>query len=128
MNDASLFQPTMTEGDVLDFNTYQRRTESTAIYPDAGRGTTTALAYVALGLGEAGEVQGKVKKILRDDAGIVSEEKRAEIAAELGDLLWYVARAAVEIDYPLANIAEANLAKLFDRKNRNVLKGSGDHR
>jgi len=112
----------------MRFNDYQTAIHATAIYPEAGTGSAMALAYVGLGLGEAGEVQGKIKKILRDDAGFVSAEKREAIAAELGDLLWYVARTAEELQYPLENIAEANLAKLYDRKNRNVLQGSGDNR
>jgi NTP pyrophosphatase (non-canonical NTP hydrolase) len=112
----------------VGFNHYQNATDCTAIYPEAGTGSLNALTYATLGLGEAGEVQGKVKKILRDDGGAITPAKRQEIAAELGDLLWYVARVAAEIDYPLANIAEANLAKLWDRRNRNVLKGSGDTR
>ena len=111
-----------------DFDAYQEHTSNTAIYPDAGTGSIRALAYVGLGLGEAGEVQGKVKKILRDAAGIVTDEHREAIAAELGDVLWYVARMATEIKMPLGNIAQMNLDKLDDRKNRNVLKGSGDNR
>lgn|GEM_PF-98824 len=112
----------------MNFNAYQAATRSTAIYPEAGSGSPLALAYVGLGLGESGEVQGKIKKIIRDDYGVISKEKALAIAAEAGDLLWYVARLADELGIPLSNIAEGNLAKLYDRKNRNVLGGSGDER
>jgi NTP pyrophosphatase (non-canonical NTP hydrolase) len=110
------------------FNQYQEDIADTAIYPDHGMGSTAALAYVGLGLGEAGEVQGKIKKILRDDSGIITDEKREEISKELGDLLWYVARTAEELGYDLGKIAEGNVSKLNSRKLRGVLGGSGDNR
>lgn len=110
----------------MKLNDYQNDATTTAIYP--GKGTTTGLLYVALGLGEAGEVQGKVKKILRDDDGVLTREKGLAIAKELGDLLWYVANAAEELGYDLEHIAQMNLDKLFDRQERGTLQGSGDNR
>jgi NTP pyrophosphatase (non-canonical NTP hydrolase) len=112
----------------MKMNEYQDFTMATALYPGAGEGTVAAVAYCGLGLGEAGEVQGKIKKIIRDDNSEISDEKKEQIAAELGDVLWYVARLAAEIGYPLANIAEANIAKLLDRRARGVVTGSGDNR
>jgi NTP pyrophosphatase (non-canonical NTP hydrolase) len=112
----------------LSFTDYQLQTAETAIYPGAGTGNISALVYVALGLGESGEVQGKVKKILRDNAGVITDEARTEIAKELGDILWYVARAADEIGYSLEVVAQGNLDKLNSRKERGVLTGSGDNR
>lgn len=112
----------------LSFNDYQLQTRHTAIYPEAGTQSALALAYVGLGLGEAGEIQGKIKKILRDDEGIVSAEKQAAIGKELGDLLWYIARTSEEVGIQLGTIAQQNLDKLNDRKDRGVLQGSGDNR
>jgi NTP pyrophosphatase (non-canonical NTP hydrolase) len=110
----------------MDFNEYQQKALETAIYP--GKGTIMGLAYTSLGLGESGEVQGKVKKILRDNAGQASEQKKAEIAKELGDLLWYIAATAEELDWDLNEIAEDNIVKLRSRQERGVLGGSGDNR
>lgn len=112
----------------MDFNDYQAETHATAIYPMAGSGTITALAYVGLGLGEAGEIQGKIKKIMRDDNGVLTEAARIAIAKELGDLQWYVARCASEISIPLDTIAQMNLDKLSARKEKGTLQGSGDDR
>jgi NTP pyrophosphatase (non-canonical NTP hydrolase) len=106
---------------------FQTAALETAIYP--GRGEATGLAYAALGLtGEAGEVANKVKKILRDDSGALTDEKAEQIASELGDVLWYAAAVAEEIDYDLAEIAAGVVRKLRDRKERGVLTGSGDKR
>ena len=85
--------------------------------------------YPTLGLAsEAGEVAGKVKKIMRDDSGVVSDEKREDIKSELGDVLWYVSQCATEFGLSLDDIAQANIEKLFSRKDRGVLGGSGDGR
>jgi NTP pyrophosphatase (non-canonical NTP hydrolase) len=109
----------------VQLSDYQRDSRATAVYPDAGDNLT----YPALGLcGEAGECAEKVKKALRDDGGVLSDERRAALAAELGDVLWYVAQLATEARLDLDEIAEDNLAKLLSRRDRGVLQGSGDAR
>jgi len=108
----------------MDMNVYQRRASNTAIYPDAGFGSTGGLTYTALGLaGEAGEFANKVKKIHRDHQ---SDEEG--MVLELGDVLWYVAQAASELGYDLADIAKINLRKLELRREAGKLGGSGDGR
>ena len=109
----------------MRFSEYQRRSRETAVYPHLGEN----LVYPALGLcGEAGETAEKIKKAIRDDGGVLTEERREALAAELGDVLWYVAQLATEAGLELDRIAEENLAKLLSRKERNVLQGSGDLR
>lgn len=77
--------------------------------------------------GEAGELGEKLKKHARD--GVKDYLKhREECAKELGDVLWYVSQAAKDFDFTLEQIAEINLKKLADRKQRGVLSGSGDNR
>ena len=52
---------------------YQKRSRSTAVYPDAGAN----LIYPTLGLGgEAGEAAEKVKKAMRDDGGVLAGAPR----------------------------------------------------
>ena len=109
----------------MDLHTYQRRAAQTALYPNAGSNPI----YPTLGLcGESGEVADKVKKVLRDHGGRFSDEVRADLALELGDVLWYVSQLASELDLDLDAIAEANLAKLASRAERNVIAGHGDRR
>lgn len=113
----------------MNFNSYQESTKETAIYP--GKGTLIGLMYVGLGLGESGEVQGKIKKILRDDQTAsppYNPERVEQIKGELGDTLWYIANAATELGLTLEDIASSNLEKLNSRKERGVLGGSGDNR
>jgi NTP pyrophosphatase (non-canonical NTP hydrolase) len=103
---------------------YQQLSRRTAEYPRAAW-----LSYPALGLaGEAGEVAQHVKKAIRDDAGQVSDERRAAMSKELGDVLWYVAQLASELGLELDEIARENLDKLLSRQHRGVLSGSGDDR
>ena len=110
----------------LTFLQYQARASTTAIYP--GRRSVMGLVYAALGLGEAGELQNKVKKVLRDSGGVVTPEKREAIAQELGDLLWYVSAVCDELDVSMEQVARDNLFKLADRMGRGVIKGDGDKR
>lgn len=110
--------------DSLTLRAYQAGAAKTAIYPDSA-----AILYPVLGLaGEAGEVAGKVKKVIRDSGGVFTPEIKAAIAAELGDVLWYLAATARDLDIELADIAQGNLDKLASRMARNVIGGSGDNR
>jgi len=82
-----------------------------------------------LGLGsEAGEVAGKVKKVIRDNGNVWGEDTRLAAALELGGVLWYVARIASDLGFTLQEIADMNLRQLASRKERGVIGGSGDNR
>jgi NTP pyrophosphatase (non-canonical NTP hydrolase) len=108
----------------VELSEYQRLSRRTAEYP-----REQWLASPALGLaGEAGEVAEHAKKAIRDDAGTVSDGRRAAMAKELGDVLWYVAQLASELELDLEEIASQNLEKLRSRQRRGVLSGSGDDR
>ena len=108
----------------MELSEYQRLSRRTAEYP-----REAWLAYPALGLaGEAGEVAEHAKKALRDDAGVVSAQRRGAMEKELGDVLWYVSQLASELGLDLDEIAKANLEKLLSRQRRGVLSGDGDDR
>ncbi len=109
----------------MKFKDYQERAQDTAHYPNVGEN----YMYVALGLaGEAGEIANKIKKIERDFGGVITDEVREMVQAELGDLLWYTAQLSSELGLDLEAVAIQNLAKLADRKERGVLQGGGDER
>lgn len=122
----------------MNIDDYQRKAGETAIYP--GRGGTLGAIYNALALGEAGEIQGKVSKLIRDNNIIqhdgsteyqiygLSNEEREPIKKELGDLLWHMSMLAHDLGFSMSEIAQANLDKLEDRRKRGVLGGSGDNR
>jgi NTP pyrophosphatase (non-canonical NTP hydrolase) len=107
-----------------DFNSYQRSASSTAIYPEQHK-----ILYPALGLaGEAGEVANKVKKIIRDGPENMPDDWREQLASEIGDVLWYCAALASDLNLTLGMIAGQNEAKLSRRKEQGTLSGSGDKR
>ena len=108
----------------MDLNDYQKAARRTAIYAEDHR-----VIYPALGLAsEAGEVAGKIKKVLRDEAGDFARAPVEAIKDELGDVLWYVAVLAGDLGLSLDEIAASNLAKLGSRHDRGRLAGSGDLR
>lgn len=111
----------------MTFDEYEQAAVSTAIYP--GQGTFTGLMYVGLKMnGEAGEFAEHTGKALRDDYGQISDERRALLEKEVGDVLWYLAAAARELGTDLSTIAGKNIQKLKDRQARGALGGSGDNR
>lgn len=111
------------------FSDYQSATDETAIYPDAGEGTMEAIQYCVFGaIGEAGELANKLKKVLRDHDGEMTDDDISGILHETGDVLWYLARLCVELDENLETVAEDNIEKLLARQKRNTLHGVGDDR
>lgn len=127
----------------INFNSYQEKAAGTALYPKIivvdsnGNHNDADYIYPAMGLGnEAGEVLGKLKKIVRDHQGRYKDDKTGEIydmaqelvASELGDVLWYLAETARVFNVSLSRVAEKNLEKLESRKARGKLQGSGDNR
>lgn len=108
----------------MEFNEYQEKSQKTAKYPK-----DKAIEYLCLGLAsEAGEVAGKVKKIIRDDDSVISDENRFKIASELGDVLWYISQLALEIGVNLNVVAFENIIKLSSRLERGTIGGDGDDR
>jgi NTP pyrophosphatase (non-canonical NTP hydrolase) len=109
----------------MNFSDYQKLSRRTAGYPAIGH----PVIYPVLGLvNEAGEVAGKIKKVFRDKGGEISAETRDALKSELGDVLWYIAQVCTELESPLDDVAEANLAKLLDRQARGKIRGDGDNR
>jgi len=111
--------------ELLTPDKYEDLAGQTAIFPKE-----KALEYLALGLtSEAGEVAGKVKKLIRDGEDVEGfEMKKIAIASEIGDVIWYCAMMAKEVGVPLNDIMKENLKKLHSRKERGTLHGSGDNR
>lgn len=108
----------------MNANEYQKRTLDTAIYPQAGTGAAIELYYLSLGLtSEAGEVAGKVKKMIRDGSMDV-----AGMVHEIGDVLWYCARLSDALGFTLEDVLRINLAKLMKRNDNGTIQGSGDNR
>lgn len=115
----------MTKVKVSDFDKYQKTCSKTAVYPEIGNN----FVYPTLGLAdESGEVAGKIKKVIRDNGGVVDEERKQDIKKEMGDVLWYLAQLATELNLKLSDIAKTNIEKLTSRYLRNKIHGSGDDR
>jgi NTP pyrophosphatase (non-canonical NTP hydrolase) len=115
------------ESSELTFDLYQTLAMETAVYP--GKKELLGLLYCGLGTAEeAGEVAGKIKKVLRDNNGIVDDAQRERIKKEMGDVLWYLAGVAKELGISLGSVARENIIKLQGRRERGTLHGDGDDR
>ncbi len=131
-------------GAMSDMDHYQMLAVRSAIYP--GKGTPFGLMYAALGLGEAGEVQNKVKKAFRDDGvinfthssasghtyvvdfDVITEERKLAIMKEIGGNLWYIAAMCDELDTTIGEVMAMNLEEIASRSERGTLSGDGDNR
>ena len=116
---------------------YQKWTNTTAVFAPAidnvlngGNRTQTALLlYLANTINEeAGELAGKIKRLIRDHGGELNDEIREAMGKELGDILYYVAQYAQASGYTLQEIFDMNVEKLMSRKERGAIKGAGDDR
>ncbi|MBI2550735.1 nucleoside triphosphate pyrophosphohydrolase family protein [Candidatus Uhrbacteria bacterium] len=109
----------------MTLDEYQQQSRKTALYPQVGSNVT----YPTLGLaGETGEVAEQIKKMLRDDGGVMTPQRREAVKKELGDVMWYIAQISSELGFSLEDVAWTNLQKLFSRLERGVLGGSGNDR
>lgn len=119
----------------MNFNEYQEsaRKYDTFSYEDFVRAgskvSDIGVLEKVLGIaGEAGEACDKIKKIIRDNDGVVTDERRLEIVKEFGDVLWYLAIVSRYLGVEFNEVAEINLKKLEDRFQRNQIHGAGDNR
>ncbi len=110
--------------EVQSLDQYQEFVRQTKVYDKEYK-----LVYPVLGLvNEAGEVAGKVKKLMRDDGGQLSQERFEDIVSELGDVVWYLTAVADDLGITISDVIFENFMKLKSRKERGMIKGSGDHR
>ena len=66
-----------------------------------------------------------IKPMLRGDN---VEWSRSDIVKEAGDVLWNLSLILRDNEITLSEVAVANIHKLQDRLDRNVIKGSGGNR
>jgi NTP pyrophosphatase (non-canonical NTP hydrolase) len=110
----------------MTFDEYQKQALTTNLSKED---EFLELIQQVLGLAdEAGEVQSIFKKWIRDQDADPAKLDRDNVKKELGDVLWYIAVIAHDLNIPLSDIAEYNIQKLASRKARNTLSGSGDDR
>lgn len=102
--------------DISEYQILARKSRRTETETDRN-----LIIYPALSLtGEAGEVGNKIKKWMRRDIRL--GEMRTAVKDELGDVLWYMAALADDLEIGMHQIARQNLAKVdlaygsFERK------------
>lgn len=97
---------------------------------------------MSLGLvSEVGELAGKVAKAVRKEeitlfgndlycGKRITEDGGAELhkglIGEIGDVLWFVSGICEVLGLSLEDVADANLAKLAERKKNGTIIGNGD--
>jgi NTP pyrophosphatase (non-canonical NTP hydrolase) len=110
----------------MTFDEYQKRALTTAgnNYDPLMVKTIWAMGVA----GEAGEVVEKWKKIIAYQDGKVTEDDLAELAKELGDVVWYIAVMADSLGLSFDDVMQRNVEKLKNRQSRGVIRGAGDNR
>jgi NTP pyrophosphatase (non-canonical NTP hydrolase) len=111
----------------MTFDEYQKLAMSTAIksYDDPILQNSIWVMGIA---GEAGEVVEKWKKAVAYRNGEFNDQEFADFKKEFADVIWYIAVLAESLGLSLDEMMQANVAKLADRKKRDVIKGAGDNR
>lgn len=110
---------------------YQKWTNETAVYPEAGSNTERELNYLVTAMGgEVGELLNVYKKLLRNETiplkpmrtPKLETAQRQMLLDELGDVLWYWVRIAKVLGHTPESVAQMNHDKLMSRKAANELK------
>jgi NTP pyrophosphatase (non-canonical NTP hydrolase) len=122
----------------MEFKEYQTTAHKTAQYPQVkvhpnktgpDYSVEANWIYPVFGLvGETGELAEKLKKVIRNQDGILLGQEAIEIGKEIGDILWYLSEVATALNLDLDNLAQQNLNKLKSREKRDVIKSEGDNR
>ena len=110
----------------MTLDEYQKEALVTAVFKED---KFQDLAHWVFGItGEAGEIAEKIKKIVRDKDGVLSDEDKEEIIKEIGDVLWYLAVLSEHLNISFEEVGKRNIAKLRSRHARGKISGSGDNR
>jgi NTP pyrophosphatase (non-canonical NTP hydrolase) len=110
----------------MTFDEYQKQAQQTVLHhKDPLMDKTIWVLGIS---GEASEIAEKWKKLIAYENGEITEEKKTEMAKEIGDVLWYLAAFAESLGLSLEDIAGKNIEKILSRKQRGMTKGSGDNR
>lgn len=110
---------------MLTINDYQKKAHTTADYLGMKDGD---YRYPVMGLAEeAGEVSGKFAKAVRDNNGVIDEERKTAIKKNLGMFSGLSLKSQLCLALLLKKL-QSNLDKLASRKARGVIHGSGDDR
>lgn len=120
----------------MNFNEYQKKAQTTAQFPtDITLHVSTYYEnplpwiYPAIGLaGETGELLNKLKKVIRDNEGVITENMNMMIIDEIGDVMWYIAMLCNTLGYDMDIVMNRNVSKLAERMKNNTIKGNGDNR
>jgi len=113
----------------MNFNEYQKECRKTDVGTAAQDCLEPGWLYYTMGIaGETGELMEKIKKLFRDNNGIIDNDFKSALIKEMGDVQWYMARLADQFDIDFEVIFRTNVKKLQSRKKRNKLHGDGDDR
>ena len=73
--------------------------------------------YLAAALcGESGELANELKKVFRDDDGMITDERKHAILSEMGDVLWYLYALLDLLDVKMVEVKQLNITKITNRK------------
>ena len=79
-------------------------------------------------VGEAGDVADSVTEVLRARDGCCDADAKAQIARELGDVMWHTAAIAEALGYSLEDVARMNLEQLGERSASGAIRDGGAQR
>ncbi len=93
----------------------------------SGMRMSPEMALVNL-LNSVRKILGRLKKLIRDENGNLSEGSKKIIITEMIKTLGYLNKLETAFSFKQEDTFRINIEKLTDRKNRNVIQGDGDKR
>ena len=101
--------------------------------PDMGRAMQTMLDNIREKLRAGKQPYDDIIDEAREEATAIflpeiTPERHQKILKELGDVFWYAAQLCTELNVDMGEVAQANLDKLAERHQKNLLHGEGSDR
>ena len=90
-----------------------------------GNDARSSLIRLPLYVGRIAEI---AKKMIRDSSGVFPPEKLPVVKNSICQILLFLFNICIQWSINMDDVAQANIDKLFSRRDRGVLSGSGDNR
>lgn len=106
----------------MELNEYQQISQNFAFYPHALGPYYTTLGTMSM----LGKLSERLQKSLKENDGKISQRDKQLIGIAIGDVLYYLACTATDLNLSLDDICRMNIRKNSYQKEQEILNNTND--